>query len=43
MPRGDFHREEVRRCEDFPVQLQKLLPAHASLASSWGRIEVVAT
>jgi hypothetical protein len=43
MLRGDFHREEVRRCEDFSVQLQELLPAQASLASSWGRIEVVAT
>ena len=31
VPRRNLHREEVRRREDFPVQLQELRPAHTAL------------
>jgi hypothetical protein len=43
VPRRHLHGEEVRRREDLPVQLEKLSPAHAGLASSGRWVEVVAT
>src|SRR5439155_4744534 len=43
MPRRHLHAEEVRRGEDLPMELQKLSPAHARLATLRRRIDVVAT
>src|SRR5215218_1939559 len=42
MPGGDLHGEEVRRREDFPMELEKLCPAHAPLAPFGRGIDVVA-
>jgi hypothetical protein len=41
VPRGDLHREEVRRGEDLPVPLQELCPAHARLAALRRGLQVV--
>ena len=42
VPRGDFHREEVRGREDLPVHLQELRPAHAGLPALRRGFQVVA-
>jgi hypothetical protein len=43
VPRGYFHREEVGRGEDLPVELQKLRPAHPTLSSLRRGIHMMAT
>jgi hypothetical protein len=41
VPGGDLDREEISGGEDFPMELQKLRPAHARLPSLRGRLHMV--